>query len=119
MIHPLVMYTCKMIGVSFAWTLQRVVSGLQSAVRGGQLFARGALSYAARHGALAKYLDKDGDGKPDLSEGSVPFMAVAYGLAFFGFTWQLFSGFSLPFPLNLILFPFTVTEWFVTYYISD
>lgn len=35
-------------------------------------------------------------------------VAVIAGM---GFLWQVRSGFSLPFPLNLLLLPFTICEW--------
>ena len=45
---------------------------------------------------------------------SARYHAVIYALAGFGFLWQLRSGFSLPFPLNLLLMPFTMFEWALT-----
>ena len=42
---------------------------------------------------------------------------VGYLLAFFGLTTQIKHGFSLPFPFNLLLLPFSFLEvglkWFV------
>ena len=38
---------------------------------------------------------------------------VAYTLAAVGFSFQIFNGFSLPFPLNLIFLPLTLIEWFL------
>ena len=39
--------------------------------------------------------------------------AVGYSLAAVGFLFQIFNGFSLPFPLNLIFLPLTIVEWFL------
>ena len=44
--------------------------------------------------------------------------AVGYSLAALGFTFQIFNGFELPFPLNLIFLPLTLIEWFLRFQIS-
>ena len=44
--------------------------------------------------------------------------AVGYALAAFGFSFQIFNGFSLPFPLNLVFLPLTIIEWFLRLQIS-
>ena len=44
--------------------------------------------------------------------------AIGYGLAAFGFAFQLFNGFALPFPINLIFLPLTIIEWFLRIQIS-
>ena len=36
-----------------------------------------------------------------------------YTLALFGFCTQWQWGFALPFPLNLVMLPFTIIEWYV------
>ena len=36
---------------------------------------------------------------------------VGYALFACGFGYQLYSGFSLPFPLNLVFLPLTIIEW--------
>ena len=35
-----------------------------------------------------------------------------------GFLFQFFSGFTLPFPLNIIFLPLTLVEWFLRIQIS-
>jgi hypothetical protein len=37
--------------------------------------------------------------------------AVAYTLGGLGLAWQLSTGFTLPFPLSLILLPLSIVEW--------
>ena len=52
---------------------------------------------------------------------SVPFKAeesyideaIGYSLAACGFLFQFWSGFSLPFPLNIIFLPLSIIEWFL------
>ena len=38
---------------------------------------------------------------------------VGYGIAVLGFFFQLRYGFGLPFPLNVLLFPVTMLEYFL------
>ena len=44
--------------------------------------------------------------------------AIGYGLAAFGFSFQFFNGFALPFPLDLVFLPLTIVEWFLRFQIS-
>ena len=43
---------------------------------------------------------------------------IGYPLAAFGFCFQLFNGFSLPFPFNLVFLPLSIIEWFLRFQIS-
>ena len=43
---------------------------------------------------------------------------VGYTLALFGFYTQWQWGFGLPFPLNLIMLPFTLIEWYIRWTIT-
>ena len=55
-----------------------------------------------------------------IKEGQLPpresarYHGVTYVFAALGFLWQASSGFDLPFPLNLLLLPFTMFEGFLT-----
>ena len=44
--------------------------------------------------------------------------AIGYSLAAVGFCFQIFNGFSLPFPLNIVFLPLTIIEWFLRIQIS-
>ena len=44
--------------------------------------------------------------------------AIGYSLAAVGFSFQIFNGFNLPFPLNLVFLPLTIIEWFLRLQIS-
>jgi len=105
-IPVIIAYGCKVIGVSVAWTIQRAISAFYSAVRGSQMFVSTLFVYLARNGY------------PSLNDGSPLFTAVTGLLAWIGFAWQLKSGFRLPFPLNVIMFPLTVVEWFVMWMVA-
>jgi hypothetical protein len=78
------------------------ISAFHSSSRGAQLFARGTLSYLVRRGYLKKSA---------VDETGKFFNAciVAFGLV--GFWSQFWSGFSLPFPLNILLLPVRFAEW--------
>eukprot|EP00322_Chrysochromulina_rotalis_P018582 CAMPEP_0115845732 /NCGR_PEP_ID=MMETSP0287-20121206/9506_1 /TAXON_ID=412157 /ORGANISM="Chrysochromulina rotalis, Strain UIO044" /LENGTH=389 /DNA_ID=CAMNT_0003299519 /DNA_START=35 /DNA_END=1204 /DNA_ORIENTATION=+ len=115
------------LAIVLAWYLQMIVSAFYSGLRGGRMFAD----------ALIDFLEdkKFEDGKPWLSklpESIAPMdedgqykadesyldEIIGYGLAAFGFSFQFFNGFSLPFPLNLIFLPLTIIEWFLRIQIS-
>jgi len=118
-IRPAIQYTCKSIGISIAFFIQRILSAFHSSIRGGQIFTQGILEYAIKVPQLKKYLDKDGDNKPDIMPGSKPFLAISAVVAILGFTSQMTVGFSLFFPLNIILFPFSILEYLMTWFVAD
>jgi len=101
-------YMFKFLGVLFAWFLQRVISGFHSAIRGGHLFATNAVKLAKEHG----FVDANFDEKSPKVSG------LATLLAIIGFYWQLSNGFSLPFPLNMLLLPVTIVEWMVEIFVG-
>lgn len=43
---------------------------------------------------------------------------VGYALAFIGLWFQLSSGFGIPFFLKFFLFPFSMAEWFLMYFVA-
>ena len=45
--------------------------------------------------------------------------ALAYVVAACGLYFQLSMGFTVPFPLNIILFPFTLAEWFLMWMVNS
>lgn len=96
---PVVSYTIKSLAISIAWTVQRVISAFHSAIRGGLMFSRNILLYASE----MKYMDIN-------HEDTYIDEIVGGAIAVLGFLWQMRNGFNLPFPLNVLLFPFTVLE---------
>eukprot|EP00227_Mantoniella_beaufortii_P013801 CAMPEP_0197581922 /NCGR_PEP_ID=MMETSP1326-20131121/5287_1 /TAXON_ID=1155430 /ORGANISM="Genus nov. species nov., Strain RCC2288" /LENGTH=361 /DNA_ID=CAMNT_0043145901 /DNA_START=35 /DNA_END=1120 /DNA_ORIENTATION=+ len=101
-VAPSVKYGCRVAGVTIAWFLQMTMSAFHSSARGAQLFARGVLAYAVRH----KYLQPTA---VDEKGRFFNLFIVAFG--FLGFWSQFWSGFALPFPLNLLLLPVRLVEW--------
>ena len=101
-------FACKFISVSLAWALQSVVSAFYSAIRGGAIAAKGLLYYLNKHNIIAikdqdTYLDE----------------LVGYIIAICGFLLQFTTGFSLPFPLSLLLFPLRVIEFTLVWAVMD
>lgn len=102
---PIVMgYLCTSIAISIAMWIQRFISAFHSAVRGGQMFSRGVLHYLKTHGKISV----------DHNDTSIDEYA-GYVMAGLGLLFQVRCGFSLPFPVNLLLFPFTVFEKVITW----
>lgn len=108
----LVTYSVKSFAISIAWTLRRVMSSFHSAIRGGLMFSTNLLSYLTDMGYLSKahsesfmvkYLDK----------------ILGYSFALLGLWFQLTYGFALPFPLNVILFPFTILEYMLVWLVNN
>lgn len=69
-------------------------------MRGGLFFSRNVLEYLGQMG----YVQIN-------HEETLLDEFVGYGLAILGLWFQLSFGFGLPFPLNIILFPFTLAEY--------
>ena len=88
--------------------MQTIVSAVQSAMRGGLMFARGLVKFANKRGLLTTshdemWLDEVG----------------GYSLAALGFYVQWQFGFGTPFPLSLIMLPFDIIEWYIRWTITS
>ncbi len=105
-------YTVRSFAISIAWTLRRVVSSYHSAIRGGLMFSKNLLGYLVDMG----YIRKDSE-----YEAYLPYAdkIVGYAIALLGLWFQLTYGFSLPFPLNVILFPFTILEYALVWMVNN
>ncbi|GAB5358360.1 hypothetical protein AAMO2058_000450800 [Amorphochlora amoebiformis] len=104
----LVSYISKSIGVSIAWTVQSVVSAFHSAIKGGFIMARMGMQWHAKQKGR-----KFDDTETSMDE------ILGFAIATLGFGIQLKSGFMLPFPLNILLLPLSITEWWIRYVIAD
>jgi len=107
-ISPSINLVCKSLAVTVAWYIQRVISAVESAIRGGLMFSRRILSFLNDKGILDlkeedTYLDE----------------IVGWLLAFVGIYFQLNNFFGLPFPLNLLLFPISTFENILIWIISS
>jgi hypothetical protein len=104
---PSIAYTVKCIAVSFAWFVQRFISAFHSAMRGGHMFTEN----------LLEYLNTMGYYKVDVKATQMDEM-LGYAITVVGLWCQLRTGFSLPFPLNVLFFPFTVIEWWLMWFLN-
>lgn len=91
----------KLVGVLAAWFLSRLIAGFHAAMKGANMFVINAIRLARARGFVDEHFD----------ENSPRASALAVILAVLGFYWQLSNGFSVPFPLNVVLLPVTMVEW--------
>jgi len=107
-IAPTLEFLCKVVSISIAWFIQRVISSVQSAIRGGLLFSRRFLIFLKNRGWFSSY-DED-----DYYDEALGWSVAAIGIYF-----QLSCGFGLPFPLNILLFPVSCLESYLTWVVSN
>ena len=101
-----------MIAMSLAWYIQSILSATTSALKGGLMMSRAVYQFLVHRnislfGAIAT----------DHTE-SVMDEVLSYAFAALGFYTQFRLNFSLPTPLNLILFPFTLAEQYIRYAVT-
>lgn len=107
----LIEWTNKTVGMSLAWILASIKVAFASSMQGGLILSRNGLTALKQRnidlgGILAGYTHH--------SSSSIDEHA-AYFFAALGFGFQLYHRLDLPFPLNIILFPFTMAEWALRY----
>jgi len=106
---PIVLkWACKVVAISLAWWIQRLISAFHSAVRGGLMFGRYVVNYAHEKGYLAgtdqdTYIDE----------------MLGWVIAFCGFAFQFMMGFRLPFVLSVFLLPVSILEWFIEWSVAS
>eukprot|EP01048_Picozoa_sp_COSAG05_P003907 COSAG05_NODE_192_length_14608_cov_6.266386_8_plen_340_part_00 len=107
-------WACKFVAISVAWYIQAVLSAVTSGIRGGLLFARSMMDFCIGRG-----WDLGGLIKKDHTETYID-EAVGWTLAFLGVYFQVFViNFSVPFPLNLVMWPFGVADEYIKWAISS
>jgi len=112
-VKPLFNYGTKFLGFMLAMILWRSIMALYSATRGAQMACEGLISYLVRNNYVAVPTKEAGNFK--LTKEFVLFSTILAGV---GFYWQISSGFSLTFPLNIILLPVTMFEGTLTYLLA-
>lgn len=105
----------KSFAMSIAWYIQSVVSAFTSALAGGLMMARATHLFCVKNKFdLFGFLPLDGDHtKTNVDE------YLSYLFATMGFFFQFIHSFSLPFPLNLVLWPFQVAEYYIRWTITS
>lgn len=107
-IPAIIDFICKSIAISIAWFIQRVISSVQSAIRGGLLFSRRLLKFLKEKGYFTSYNEDDYFDE-----------ALGWFVAVIGIYFQISVGFGLPFPLNILLFPLNIIENYITWAVSN
>ena len=98
-IYPTINYTCKTIAIILSLILGKVISTVQSGIRGGLLFSRRILKWVSSN----NYYKFDSE-KNYLDE------IIGWSIAAIGIFFQFRNKFSIPFPLNIIMLPLTLLE---------
>lgn len=106
--RPMLVYSVKTIAVTVAWLIARVISAYHSAIRGGNMFATN----------IIEYLNTMGYVKLNVADTHIDEIA-GYLIAGVGLWFQLSMGFQLPFPLNVLMFPFTLLEWWFMWLVNS
>ena len=104
---PVLSGIIKSATITFAWFLQRIISAFHSAMRGGTMFSRNVLEYLDRMNYV--HLRSEDTHADEIA---------GYAVAALGLWFQLSSGFTLPFPLNVLLLPFTLAEWWLMWMVN-
>lgn len=107
-IAPAINFLCNSVAISIAWFIQRIISSVQTAIRGGLMFSRRILYFLNQKGFI-QFNDEDSY----LDE------LLGWTVAFFGVYFQLTSYFGVPFPLNILLLPLSVVETYLSWIVSN
>merc|ERR1711935_146512 len=105
-------WICKSIAMSIAWWLESLRSAFASALKGGLMISRTVYDELLERKIDLGGLVVEKHAKTRFDE------YMSYGFAFLGFYFQFRMGFSMPFPFNLILWPFEFAEQFLRWSIT-
>jgi hypothetical protein len=113
-------WVSKGIAMKLAWRMQRILTASTSAIAGGALFARSIIRMLNRREIFVF-----GDARYDTQHTSFVEDLIGFSVGSVGFYTQIecqyknnFS-FEVPFPLNLITWPFDVAEKAIQWYITN
>lgn len=102
----LIQWACRFIAIMCAWYVQKIISSVQSALRGGLMASQRSLKIARAR----KWM-------PEVALESLYDDYVGYAIASMGLYFQLRYSFAIPFPLNVVLWPVTILEWWLCWFI--
>lgn len=103
----------KAIAISIAWYIQSVVSATVSSLQGGLMMARAVYFFCLHHQfTMFGMITKN-------HEDSIVDEVLSYLFAGMGFYVQLVHGFKPPFPVNIILWPFELAEYYIRWTITS
>jgi len=101
-------YTCKVIAVTIAWWIQRILSAVHSCVTGGLMFGR----------ELVHYLHDKGHIQFDADDSFLD-EAAGFAIGAFGLLVQFYFRFSVPFPLNILFLPLSMVEGIIVWSVNN
>ena len=112
-IRPTIESGLQLTAIAVAMFIQQIISAFYSALRGGKLFAGGLFNilhdYAKKGVILCPgVVDANFDPENSVLDEIIGWIIMAFGLSY-----QLSTGFSLPFPFNILLSPVVVLEWYL------
>lgn len=102
----------KSIGLSIAWAIQTVLSSISSAIAGGLIMSRAMLLILVKNDINLGGLITADHEATDVDE------IASYVFAFAGICSQFKRGFSVPFPLNVVLYPVQLLEYYIRWSIT-
>ncbi len=104
-------WCCKSIGISIAWKVQSVISAFASSMAGGLIMSRALLVILSSNGFEFGGIKDHTDTVVD--------EITSYFFAGLGFYFQIYVGFRAPFPLNIILYPVQMMEYYIRYAVTN
>lgn len=102
----------KSIGLSIAWAIQTVLSSISSAIAGGLIMSRAMLLILVKNDINLGGLITADHEATDVDE------IASYVFAFAGICSQFKRGFSVPFPLNVVLYPVQLLDYYIRWSIT-
>mmetsp|Transcript_21089 Transcript_21089/g.45992 ORF Transcript_21089/g.45992 Transcript_21089/m.45992 type:complete len:336 (+) Transcript_21089:183-1190(+) len=105
----IISWTSKTVGMYLAWTLTSIQAAFVSSMQGGLMLARSGNKALRSHKITLGGLIQEDQVNANLDE------YAAYGFAAIGFCFQMYFRLNPPFPLNIILSPFSLGEWALRY----
>jgi hypothetical protein len=107
-----VQWITKIIAMSIAWYIQSIQSAFASALTGGLMIGRSFVGFCVHRG-----IDLGGL-IPARHQDTMIDEVLSYIFAVVGFYFQLRLGFKVPFPLNLVLWPFGTADYYIRWAIT-
>jgi len=111
-VDPIIDSTLRVMCILFVWYLQKVRAAFYSGVRGGRIFAEALIAFCEEKGLMDKLPDSIAE-KPFNADESYLDEAIAFFVAALGFYFQISQWFFLPFPLDWLLWPVSLAEYFL------
>lgn len=105
-------WIAKSVAMWIAWYIQTVISAVASALTGGLMMARATYLFCVHRNIKLGGLIPEDHSASLLDEG------LSYIFAALGFYFQFKMGFDLPFPLNFLLWPFQLGEYYLRWTIT-